>query len=141
MEGGTDMAQENPPVNPFKLWFGLGFATIVWILHLSIVYAFQSVACHWGFLQFNILGVNALRLALIVFTILAAIGVVIGGWIAYKNYRSILETRGDKNVGEPTGRFLFMAQGGFMLASLFLLSILFSLVPLVILDACSPYWW
>jgi hypothetical protein len=135
------MNQENPPINPFKLWFGLGFATVIWILHLSIAYALQSVACHWGFLQFSILGINALRLVLLVLTILSAVGVVIGGWVAYRNYRTIIDRRGDQNMSEPTGRFLFMAQGGFLLASLFLLSIVFSMVPLVILDACSPYWW
>jgi hypothetical protein len=135
------MTQENPPVNPFKLWFGLGFATVIWILHLSIVYALQSVSCHWGFLQFSLLGVNALRLALLLLTVLSAVGVAFGGWIAYKNYRSILDRRGDKNVGEPTGRFLFMSQAGFLLAGLFMLSIIFSLVPIILLEPCSPYWW
>jgi hypothetical protein len=135
------MSQKYPPVTPFNLWFGLGFATIVWILHLSIAYAVQSVACHWGFLQFNILGVNALRILLIGLTVLAAVGVFAGGMVAYKNYRSLAARKGEENGDALTGRFLFMAQGGILLAGLFFLSILFSMVPIVLLDACSLFWW
>jgi hypothetical protein len=135
------MAQENPPVNPSRLWFGLGFAIGVWIVHFSIVYALQSVACHWGFLQFGILGINALRLLLITLTVLAGVGVFAGGWTAYKNYRSLTDNREEKDADAITGRFLFMAQGGIILAGLFLLSIIFSFVPLLLLDTCSPYWW
>jgi hypothetical protein len=135
------MTQKNPPVNPINLWFGLGFATVVWILHLSIAYAVQSVSCHWGFLQFNILGVNALRLLLLGLTVLAAVGVFAGGMVAYKNYRTVVARKGDENVDALAGRFLFMAQGGILLAGLFLLSILFSMVPILLLDACSLFWW
>ena len=134
------MEHSQVPVNNKQLWFGVGAAAIAWALHLVIVYAFQSTACHWGFLQFDIMGINALRLLLLALTILAGAVVVTSGLTSYRNHQRLRES-GAREAGEPEGRFLFMTQVGILLSALFLLSIVFSLFPILLLDQCAPYWW
>lgn len=134
------MEHSQIPVSNKRLWFGIGAAAVAWALHLVIVYGFQSTACHWGFLQFDILGINALRLALLALTILAGAIVVSGGLTSFRNNRR-LEEGGAREAGEPEGRYLFMTQVGILLSALFLLSIVFSLFPILLLDQCAPYWW
>jgi hypothetical protein len=134
------MENSEVPVSNKQLWLGMGTATVAWALHLVIVYGFQSIACHWGFLQFNILGINALRLVLLAFTILAGVIVFAGGLTSYRNFQRLRES-GVPEAGEPEGRYLFMTQVGFFLSALFLLSIVFSIFPILLLDQCAPYWW
>ena len=134
------MEHSKIPVSNKQLWFGLGAAAVAWALHLVIVYGFQSTACHWGFLQFDILGINALRLALLVLTVLAGAIVALAGWTSYTNNRRLREG-GAGEAGEPEGRFLFMTQVGILLSGLFMLSIVFSIFPILLLDQCSPFWW
>lgn len=130
------------PVSSQRLWLGLGLSVVAWIAHLTGAYALQSVSCHWGFLvHYTILGVNALRFVLLVFTGLAAIGVVSGGLISYRSYRELLAEKERREVSEPEGRFLFMTQTGVFLSGLFFLSIFFSLFPLLFLEPCARFWW
>lgn len=135
------MEHAREPVRPTQLWFGVGFGAFIWALHLVVVYAVQSVSCHWGFLQYNLLGINALRFVLLALTLLAGIGVFTAFWTSYGNYRRLAEEKRREGVDEPEGRFLFMTEGGALLNGLFLLSITFSAVPILFLRPCSPFWW
>lgn len=134
------MERSQIPVSNKQLWFGVGAAAVTWALHLVIVYGFQSTACHWGFLQFSILGIGALRLLLLALTILAGVIITLSGWTSYNNHRRLRESRAHEAI-EPEGRILFMTQVGILLSGLFLLSIVFSLFPILFLDQCSPFWW
>jgi hypothetical protein len=134
------MEHSQVPVSNKQLWFGVGAAAVAWALHFVIVYGFQSTACHWGFLQFDILGINALRLALLGLTFLAGVIVFLGGLTSYRNNQRLREA-GAAEAGEPEGRFLFMTQVGVLLSALFLLSIVFSLFPILLLEQCALYWW
>lgn len=130
------------PIGPGRLWFGVGAPPVIWALHLVIVYAIQSVSCHWGFLQFTILGINALRFVLLVITLLAAIGVLAGGLVAYRSYQEIDGSRDmEDETGWLEGRFMFMAQSGVLLAGLFLFALVLTIFPIIFLQPCSLFWW
>ena len=134
------MEHTHQPVDNRQVWFGLGFGVIVWAIHLTTVYAIQSISCHWGFLQYNILGISALRLVLLVITVLAGAGIATSLWVAYRNYRRLREDRAGER-GYPEERYLFMTEGGALLNGLCFLAVIFSLVPILLLPQCTPFWW
>ena len=127
-------------ISPARLWFGVGLGVVIWAVHLVIVYAIQTLSCNWGFLQFNILGMNAMRFVLLMVTVLAAIGIITGGSISYKNYRKLDEEE-RVNEGWRIERIRFMAISGALLSGLFLLSMLFAALPILYLRPCALFWW
>jgi hypothetical protein len=135
------MAQRSQPaINIRRFWFGIAAPTVVWASHLSIAYGFQSVACHWGFLQFTILGIPAITLILLLLTILAGVVVFIGGWGLYNIHRD-LSRRSTLEKEDPSGRVRFMARAGSWLAALYLFSLTLSIFPILFLEQCSSFWW
>ena len=130
-----------PPVPDRRLWLGVAAGPVLWAIHLVVVYAIQSVSCHWGFFRgSSILGIETLNFILGVISVVAAAGIVAGGILSYRNYRTL--------AGEPwentrwaEARPSFMAITGLLMAALFLLSLIFSLVAIVMLRPCSLYWW
>jgi hypothetical protein len=135
------MAQRsNPSMNVRRFWFGVAVPTVTWAAHLTIAYGFQSISCHWGFLQFTILGIPAISLVLLLLTILAGVIVFSGGWTLYGIYRDLIN-RATIESEDPSGRVRFMARAVSWLAGLYLFSLVLSLFPILFMEQCSSFWW
>jgi hypothetical protein len=132
--------RSQPAINVRRFWMGIALPAVLWASHLVIVYGVQSTACHWGFLQGTILGVGALRLLLLLLSLIAAAGVIWGGW-TLNAIHTELTSRATVEMEDPSGRVRFMARAGTWLAGLFLFSITLSLFPILFLDQCSSFWW
>jgi hypothetical protein len=132
--------RSQPAINVKSFWFGVAAPAVVWALHLVTIYAIQSTACHWGFLQATILGISGLRVLLLALTIAAGAVVILGGLTLNGIYQD-LSRRNTVEREDPSGRVRFMARAGTWLAGLFLFALVMSLAPILFLDVCSPYWW
>lgn len=130
---------EQPAADPRSrrqgwLWFGVATGPIAWALHLVLVYAVQTLSCQWGFLQFNVLGLHALRLTLLLLTGLILAIVIWSSFVAYGFWRQF----GNNGVDRPEGdRFRFMAFSGLLLNIFFAVAIVLSMVPVLTLSICA----
>jgi hypothetical protein len=132
--------RSQPDINVRRFWFGIAAPTVAWASHLVIAYGFQSVACQWGFLQFNLLGIPAITMVLLVLTLLAGVVVVSGGLILYRIHRD-LSSRETAPQEDPSGRVRFMARAGSWLSGLYLFALVMIIFPILFLEQCSAYWW
>lgn len=123
------------PVSLWQLWSPLAAGPVLWSVHLVASYALVSIACRWGLLQSELLGITGLRLVLLVFTVIAALVVFYAGFLAYGNWRDIRDNERD---GEPleNNRHLFMVYSALILNGLFFAILLVSLVPIMYLNLC-----
>lgn len=124
------------PANPRQLWSTLAAGPLIWSVHLVASYALVSVACQWGFLQSELLGITGLRLVLLVFTVLAALAVFYAGFLAYGDWRRIRNNEQDDNMLE-NDRYRFMVYSAVGLNGLFLTILLVSLAPIIFLNLCG----
>jgi hypothetical protein len=91
--------------------------------------------CHWRAFPFLILGIEGVRWVLLGVTALAGAGVVHGGLVSYGNYQVVRGETGPDSL-DPTGRFRFMALFGMLASGLFLISLVWSLVPVFTTEIC-----
>lgn len=124
------------PAQPWQLWSTLVAGPLIWSVHLVASYALVSVACQWGFLQSELLGITGLRLVLLVFTAIAALVVLYTGYLAYGNWRDIHDNqRNDEKL--ENDRYHFMVYSAVILNGLFFAILLVSLAPVVFLNLCG----
>jgi hypothetical protein len=126
----------HPPVTPGRLWFGLAAGPVIWAIHLSVAYALLAVSCQWDFFRFTVLGIDGVRFILIVFTVIAGLVILAGGWLSYNSWQD-LRARPAQEGKEPIGRFRFMTRSGMLLSGIFFFSTILSIVPILMLPACS----
>ncbi len=116
-----------------QLWYSLATGAVVWSLHLIISYMLSSLACERGLFQAVWNGYTLSRWIVIGLTVLSILLVSYAGIVAYRNWQQL--RRG--NGSEPAGRFRFMAYAGIVLNGIFLLSILISLIPTLLMPLCE----
>ncbi len=119
-----------------QLWLSLATGAVIWSLHLVVSYALTSLACEHGLLQMPWGTYTASRWVVIGLTVLAAAAVSYALFIAYRDWQHLLQTNGESE-DEPGGRFRFMAFLGVTLNGIFLLGIVVSLIPSLILPLCE----
>ncbi len=116
------------------LWFGALGAPIAWALQLTINYSFEEwFACAPSTTEpGRVLGVEVPTLAVAVSLVLGAVAVA-AGVAAFSCHRKLSAAVSD----EVTTRALWMARAGIMNTALYLIIIVASFGPPLLLDVCE----
>ncbi len=119
-------------VKSWQLWFSLVAGTIVWMLHLMIVYPLTSLTCEWGWFPFMVGALSGLQVIQLVVTVIAAVITIVAGYFAFQSRRRL------GNGGMPdTSRHRFMAWLGLALNIMFTALIVISVIPILTLPPCG----
>jgi uncharacterized membrane protein len=119
-------------VKGWQLWFSLLAGTIIWVIHLMIVYPLTSLTCEWGWFPFTVGRFSGLQIVQIVVTVAASLLTVVAGVLAFRNRQQLME-----EGSLETDRHRFMATLGLALNILFTALILIALIPIISLPACG----
>jgi hypothetical protein len=117
----------------FPLWFGLLGPPAAWGLHLVLGDMIYEIGCAPGMRRHAILGQPLDFWALLVTAVLAAVTALAG----VMAFRAWLELRKQQD-GTSLSRASAMAIAGIASSLLYLMIILFALLPSLFLRACSP---
>jgi hypothetical protein len=110
---------------------------VIWALHLVISYALASLDCYWHLFPFIIFGFDGIRILLLGLTLLAAIGMIAAGVVAYRNWKALQYGDGDRRPEhDPTGCYRFMMISGTLLSGLFLLGLIWTTFVIFISEHC-----
>jgi hypothetical protein len=98
-----------------------------------LVYMVAEFGCRANFNNVIYLSPETIRTIVIVLTIIALVAVVIGGVLAYRNWQALPNTEG--SADDIRTRFLITV--GVLLTALFILSIVATAAPALILNVCD----
>jgi hypothetical protein len=129
----TELQRE--PVKDWQVWYGVAAGPVIWAMHLVAVYALQTLACEWGWLLDRVWGMPALRLALIIVTVIAVVAILFGGFLAFANWRLLRDEAGDTRPEKD--RLAFMAYSGVGLSLLFATTTALKSVPILVIGICA----
>src|SRR5215208_6624894 len=116
-----------------QTWRSLLFGSLIWFLHLNLVYPLTSLTCKWNWFTSGIAGLSGLQTVQIFITIIAAALLLI---TIYQPYRSWREYRTDTEhilTQTEQHRIPLMAFVTMLSNSIFLLFVVASLVPILAL--------
>jgi hypothetical protein len=127
-----------PPeaLRPTRLWFGTGGAIVIWALHLLIAYILVAVDCIWLLFPFTFFGLPGIRIVLLGLTILAVIGIIASGWVAFRHWRDLRHNE-QRAALDPMGRQRFMLFSGLLLSGLCLLGMIWVSFSLFLTKLCE----
>jgi hypothetical protein len=131
--------QEPEPVQPWRLWFSVSAPILIMALHILFGYALVSVNCYWQFLPPVIFGLSGGRVALLGLTFLLTVGVVVGGYIGFVDWRALEAAQREPERGarpDPTGRYRFMMYSGLLLNALVLIYFIWSIFTIFVTEVC-----
>lgn len=123
-------------------WKSLFWGTLVWFLHLNIVYGLASLSCKWGRLSATLGGVTTLQLVETFLTLIALVLMLLLIYLPWRDWQRFQSDRPRENphMLEETERdrrplvaFITMLLNGF-----YLLFILAAFVPIWALKPCVP---
>jgi hypothetical protein len=118
-------------------WVSMAGGTATWALHLGVVYALTSLACERGWLERPILGLPGLQFVHLVTTLVAAVMVIGFGLLAWRVWQGDLPQESRLIEATEGERPRFMAMLAFLLNALYLLAIVISFVPILVVPACG----
>jgi hypothetical protein len=116
--------------------------TLLWFLHLNLVYAIASLSCKWGWFAGKVAGLSTLVLFETIVTLLALLLMAYMVYLPWQRWRAYQAQRPSGNPrlledtekgNHPLVAFIVMA-----LNSFYLLFILASFVPFFALLPCGP---
>jgi hypothetical protein len=127
---GLDLDHRSPRSLP--LWFGLLAPPLAWGAHLILGDGIFELGCSRGFSQKAIFGIDLTTWAIVE---TAAMGVItiVAGLLSYRAWQRLRS----ENNGTAHGRATAMAIMGMASSLLYLLIILFGLVPSLLLQSCE----
>ena len=117
----------------FPLWFGLLGPPAAWGLHLVLGDMIYEIGCAPGMRRHAILSQSLDFWALFVTSVLAAV-TALAGVLAFRAWRELRRQRD----GTSLSRASAMAIAGIASSLLYLMIILFALLPSLFLRVCSP---
>jgi hypothetical protein len=120
----------------WALWFAVLGPPLAWTVQLLVGYYLSSLNCKSQFSGFQLLGVSGFKVLIVVLSLVAALVTVAAGLTGWRRWRDTgaVESRTDEGL---SGRVAFMALGGALLSMLFLLLIILSAIPSMVLShAC-----
>jgi hypothetical protein len=124
----TTRSERPAPVGPLALWFAILGAPIAWAIQLALGDMFSELGCEAG-------GFGGLSLVLLGISVLAT---AVGAWallVAWRSHRTMMAVELDD---VPRERATFMALGGILVSSLFLLVIVMGgFAPHLFLRVCG----
>jgi heme/copper-type cytochrome/quinol oxidase subunit 2 len=131
---------DNRPSSRF-LWTIWLAGPVTWIVYFVIGYGLAEFACKSGFLDFSLLGLNALATIEIILTLIA-FGVTL--YVGFLSYRLWQQPNGERATefseparSEDAGRFMIFS--AMMLNAFFAIIILMTGLPAFFIQPCSNY--
>lgn len=128
---------KNQP-SPFFLWYSVLVGPVVWSVYFILGYLAVELSCRTDFLRFNLFGVSALLVSIVVLTLITFAVTVYSGFLAFISWRKqkndVLRYGDNRYKREEPGQFMTLA--GAILSALFSLTILLSGLPVFFLQPC-----
>lgn len=126
------------------LWFGIFGAPVFWSLQLLVIYAMIAHGCLPGPDTASGLNPAILQNLSLIVTTVAIAGSLAAAWASFSAWRGTHhEPAASHTVSHISmmesgeGRTRFMAFAGILMSGVFLLAVLFTGLPLLILPACE----
>lgn len=121
-------------------WFHFLGGPVLWIAHFLATYSWVEFACRANLLVLDstLLGLTVLSWSVLGLTLSAMLAALYVGWLSYQSWRRIKRLQGPD--GPEIWRLLstrFMAFSGTFLSALFALVILFTGLPVLVLEPCT----
>ena len=116
--------------------------TILWFVHLNVVYGFASLACKWSWFSFSIVGISGVQLVEIIITFVTLpllLFLIYHSWREWRRFQTeqppanphmLEDTEKDSR---PLVAFIVM-----LVNSFFFLFVLSMVVPIFALRPCGP---
>jgi len=118
-----------------RLWYGFTVAAFAWLLEGAIGVIVSAQFCPANAPGWGIVGQNSVRLALGVVTIVLLILAISGAIVSFRNWQT-LSGNSEFVHAEGRTRDAFMSIGGIIISSVFIVGILWSGIPLIMLEQC-----
>ena len=127
--------RERPPVANSRLWAGVALAPAAWSIAELVGYFLVARACDRGPASAVAHAGVTQAVVAVVLGVIAVVGLV----IAVGNWKGVRDTGETGETGTPPawGRAHFMALGGVIASSLFVLGIVFFALPPLFVNWCS----
>jgi hypothetical protein len=127
--------RERPPVANGRLWAGVALAPAAWSIAELLGYFLVARACDRGPAGAVAHAGVAQDVVAVVLGVIAVAGLV----IAVGNWKRVRDTGEMEHTGAPPawGRAHFMALGGVIASSLFVLGIVFFALPPLFMNSCN----
>lgn len=117
---------------------GSGFmvAPVLWFGYFVAVYALQGAGCAIGLDDAQLFGVSALTLSLLGLTAAAVLAMLLVGAWSFRSWHRLREPIGERQrqAYRPAS---FLAFGALLHAGLFLVAVLWTGVPILLLESCG----
>jgi hypothetical protein len=134
MEANTYIA-ESHRVPQRQLWYGFTAAPFAWILEGVIGVIVSAQFCPANSPNWGIIGQNSVRTALAVVTIALLAIAISGAVVAFRNWKLLADSH-ELIHSEGRSRDAFMSLGGVVLSGIFIISIIWQGIPLMLLEQC-----
>jgi hypothetical protein len=118
----THSAANPPDVSPARLWFGVSAAAVAWVLENMLGPVISSLRG------------DAVRLLLAAVTVALLAVAVTAGVVSYQNWRRLSDQR-SISASEGRNRAEFMALAGVFVSTVFVVGIVWSGIPLFMIEA------
>lgn len=119
-----------------RIWLCFIGGTLVWALALMMLYPLTSLTCHWGWLGApdRESGLKAIQ----TLVTLVATGLIAGaGYVAYQEWQSARAIGNQEGSERKAAHIAMLAFITLLLNSLYLLIMLVSLAPILVLSVCQ----
>jgi hypothetical protein len=120
-----------------QTWRSLLFGSLIWFLHLNLVYPLTSLSCRWNWLFSGVGNLSALQVVQIVITIIAAVLMLINIYLPWRAWRQFQTDREHVLSQTEQDRRPLMAFVTMLSNSIFFLFIIASFVPILALNPCG----
>jgi hypothetical protein len=118
-----------------RLWYGFTAAPFAWIVVGVVGVIVSAQFCPANSPNWGIIGQNSVRTALVVVTIALLAVAISGAVVAFRNWKVLADSH-ELIQSEGRTRDAFMSLGGVVLSGIFIISILWQGIPLMLLEQC-----
>lgn len=120
---------------PGRLWYGFTVAAAAWALEGVIGVIVSAQFCpadlpHWG-----LTSQTSVQIALGIITLVLLAIAISGGVVAFRNWQALAGHR-EFTHAEGINREAFMSMGGILVSVVFSIGIIYSGIPIIILNQC-----
>lgn len=119
---------------------GSGFlvAPVLWFGYFVAAYSLQGAGCALGLDQASLFGVPALRLILLAVTAAVVAALLLFGAWSFRSWQRLRDEL-DQEQQQSHQPSVFLACGALLHAGLFLVAVLWTGVPILLLDSCEVF--
>lgn len=122
-------------ISPLSLLYSITAGPILWFVHFMLVYMVAELGCRSNFNNVFYHTPETIRTIVLVLTVIALVGVIGGGGLAYRNWQA-LPNAGDSDTTDVI-RTRFLVMMGGLLTALFILSIVATAAPAFVVSVCD----